>query len=271
MKISAIIPTFNRAKYTVKAVKSILDQTYSIDEIIVVDDGSNDNTKELLTSFPIQYIYQENKGVSSARNTGIKEAKNKWICFLDSDDIWEPKKIKKQVQFHEQNPHILFSHTNEKWIYNSKEIQKKTYQRKQYRTTFCDHIENTFIGCSTVMIHKNIFEQIGCFQGEQVFDENLKACEDYDLWLRILRKFELGFVDEELIHKLAGHKGQLSFETPLQDRYRIQALLKHIDSPYSKEIKSEIFKRCEILLKGAKKHQNKEIEAYYLKLKNSLF
>jgi len=264
MKISVIIPTYNRAEFISKAIESVLEQSYKADEIIIIDDGSNDNTKEIVKNYPVKYIYQENKGVSSARNKGIKKAKNEWVCFLDSDDIWEIQKLEKQVFFHKQNPHILFSHTDEKWLFNGKEIRQKPYQQKQNKLTFLDHTQNTFIGCSTVFIHKKIFDTLG------MFDESLTACEDYDLWLRILREYELSFIDEKLIQKIAGHKNQLSFDTPLQDQYRIKSLLKHIDSPYSKEIKKEIVKRCEILIKGALKHGNKEVELYYSKLQLEL-
>ena len=95
MKISLIIPTYNRANLIENTLLSVFNQTIKVDEIIVVDDGSTDNTKQILEQYDIKYIFQENQGVSSARNTGIKRAKNEWICFLDSDDIWEHNKIEK--------------------------------------------------------------------------------------------------------------------------------------------------------------------------------
>jgi glycosyltransferase involved in cell wall biosynthesis len=102
MKISVIIPTYNRAKFINKTLDAVFNQSFKVDEIIVIDDGSTDDTKEALQNFPIKYTYQKNSGVSSARNTGIKEAKNQWICFLDSDDIWDRDKIKEQIEFHLQ-------------------------------------------------------------------------------------------------------------------------------------------------------------------------
>lgn len=264
MKISLIIPTYNRANLIENTLLSALNQTLKVNEIIVIDDGSTDNTKQLLAQYNVKYIFQENQGVSSARNRGIKEAQNEWICFLDSDDIWEEDKIEKQISFHKQNPHILFSHTDELWRFNNKIIKQKKHQLKPSGYCFKQNLPNTLIGASTVMCHKSIFDNIG------LFDEDLKACEDYDLWLRILQNHELGLIEEKLITKIAGHKGQLSFETPLMDSYRVKALLKHLYSSYKEEVKQELIKKCDILINGAIKHENDELKSHYINLKASL-
>ncbi len=265
MKISVIIPTYNRANFIKATIKSVLNQTVKVDEIIVVDDGSSDKTKDILKTFKdVIYIKQENKGVSSARNKGIAACRNDWICFLDSDDIWEKEKIEKQIIFHKENPHILFSHTDELWLFNGKRIKQKKHQQKPSGFCFKENLPLTLIGASTVMIHKSLLK-------EEFFDEDLKVCEDYDLWLRILYKYELGFINEKLIQKIAGHKEQLSFETPLMDRYRITALLKHIESSFKDSVIDEIVKKSEILINGARKHNNIEIEKYYTELLNENF
>ena len=261
MKITVIIPTYNREKLLLKAIDSVLNQTIKVDEIIVVDDGSNDDTKCIIKNLDIRYIYQKNSGVSSARNLGIKLASNDWICFLDSDDIWIETKIEKQILFHEENKNILFSHTSEEWIFNDKIIKQKNHQQKPSGYCFNDNISHCLIGPSTVMIHKSIFINIG------MFDENLAVCEDFDLWLRVLSKYELGFVYKKLVNKIAGHKNQLSFVTPMMDTYRINALLKHKDKEI---VKNMIIKKCDILIKGAIKHNNIEIEKYYTNLKANL-
>ena len=170
--------------------------------------------------------------------------------FLDSDDIWHSKKVEKQVNFHKQNQHILFSHTNELWKFNNKIIKQKKHQQKPSGYCFDDNLQFCKIGASTVMIHNSIFEEIG------EFDDELVACEDYDLWLRILVKYELGLVENELITKIAGHKGQLSFDTPLMDLYRIKALYKHKNNTNAFE---EFKKKKEILINGAIKHNNHEL------------
>ncbi|MEA2017629.1 MAG: glycosyltransferase family A protein [Campylobacterota bacterium] len=258
--ISVIIPTYNRENLILRAINSVLNQTLKVDEIIVVDDGSKDDTRCIVKNLDIKYIYQENSGVSSARNRGIKEAKNDWICFLDSDDIWDKTKIEEQVLFHKNNKNILFSHTQEEWIFNGKIIKQKKHQQKPSGFCFEDNISHCLIGPSTVMIHKSIFNDIG------IFDEGLLVCEDFDLWLRILSKYELGLIDKKLINKLAGHENQLSFITPMMDTYRIKALLKHKNKDI---VKNMIIKKCDILIKGAIKHNNKDIENYYTKLKEN--
>ncbi|MEA3554834.1 MAG: glycosyltransferase family A protein [Campylobacterota bacterium] len=270
MKISVIIPTYNRSEFIVKTIQTVLNQTVKVDEVIVIDDGSTDDTQNILKPFcdtnlnKIKYIKQKNSGVSSARNLGIKISSNDWLCFLDSDDLWEDTKIEEQIKFHKQNKNILFSHTLELWLFNDKVIKQKKHQQKQSGFCFKQNISNTLIGASTVMIHKSILDDVG------LFDEDLKVCEDYDLWLRILYKYELGIIEKQLIKKIAGHKEQLSFATPLMDTYRIKSLQKHLNSKYSQDIKNIIIQKCEILIKGAIKYQNKKIENYYTTLKQSL-
>jgi len=264
MKISVIIPTFNREKLLGKTLESVLNQTVKADEIIVIDDGSTDNTKKIVSNYQnerIIYIYKKNSGVSSARNQGIKLASNDWLCFLDSDDIWENNKLEKQIEFHKKNPHILFSNTDELWMFNGKIIKQKKHQHKPKGFCFEQNIPNTLIGASTIMIHKKVLDEVG------YFDEELIACEDYDLWLRILDKYELGLIDEKLIIKIAGHENQLSFSTKMMDKYRILALLKHQNSKHKNKVNTEIIKKCNILIKGAIKYNNKEIEEHYSKLK----
>ena len=249
MKISVIIPTYNRSNFLLSAINSINSQSYQVDEIIVVDDGSTDNTKEILDKLNIKYIYQDKKGVSKARNTGIKESKNEWIAFLDSDDTWEKEKIEKHINFHKLNQNILCSYTDEIWNRNGKIIKLKTYQEKE-EPTFLNSLRLCKIGVSTFFCHKNIFEKIG------YFDEELEVCEDYDLWLRILKDYEIKYINEKLTLKNAGHKNQLSFETKLIDSYRIKALEKHLHTKYHREVTNELIYKINILLYGAKKHKN---------------
>ena len=263
MNISVIIPTFNRAGFILKTIESALNQTKRANEIIIIDDGSTDNTKQILQPLidlnKIIYKYQKNNGVSSARNLGINLSSNNWLAFLDSDDIWHEEKLEKQIEFHKQNQNILFSHTDELWKFNDKIIKQKKHQQKPQGFCFEENIDSCKIGASTVFLHKSILNDIG------LFDETLIACEDYDLWLRILLKYELGLISEKLITKFAGHSGQLSFDTPLMDTFRIEALKKHLDSDFKIEVKKELLKKYEILIKGAKKHNNSKILKQYTK------
>ncbi len=235
--ISVVIPVYNRPTLVKRAIESVLGQSLKADEIIVVDDGSDDDTLSVLQSFnnKIKIITQKNSGVSSARNSGIKSAKNRWICFLDSDDVWHEKKLEQQLAFHETNPHILFSHTHEEWVRDGKPVKQKKQHKKPSGFCFEENLNFCKIAPSTVMIDKTLFEKVG------YFDEALEVCEDYDMWLRVLNTFEVGLLDEVLTTKFAGHE-QLSFKYHSMDRYRIEALLKHIEHP---QVRLEIEKKLE--------------------------
>ena len=255
MNISVIIPTYNRENFILNAINSIKNQTFKVDEIIVIDDGSTDNTKEILKNHDVKYIYQNNAGVSKARNCGIKEAKNEWIAFLDSDDIWHNQKIEHHINFHKEYKEVFASFSDETWIRNNKEIKLKTYQQKE-NPTFLNSLRLCKIGTSTFFCHRKIFDNIG------LFDENLIACEDYDLWLRILQEHEIRFIEKKLTVKYAGHENQLSFNTKLIDIFRIKALEKHIDSKHKTQVIEELIYKTSILLKGAKKHANSEVTEF---------
>lgn len=260
LKISVIIPSFNREKYLPIAINSIKDQTYHIDEIIIIDDGSTDNTQKILNKIDnIKTIKTKNLGVSHARNIGIKASKNNWVAFLDSDDIWIQDKIEKQVNFHKKNQNILFSHTGERWIRDGKRVKYPKSLKKPQGECFLQNISTCKIAASSVLMHKSIFDDIG------YFDEKLKVCEDYDLWLRVTQKYTIGLMYEELIIKNAGHK-QLSTSIFAIDRYHIYSLQKLLNSKFKNEIQEEIVRKCNILIKGAKKHQNQKILELYSKM-----
>ena len=246
MNITAIIPTYNREKFILQAINSIQNQSLHVNQSIVVDDGSTDNTKELLKNEDITYIYQKNNGVSSARNCGIKEATCEWIAFLDSDDIWHKDKIEEHMSLHVNNPKLKASFSDETWVRDGKIINKKKYLKKE-EPTFLNSLRTCKIGASTFFVHKSLFDEVG------LFDENLKVCEDYDLWLRILQNHKIKLINKELITKNAGHENQLSFTTSLIDFYRIKALKKHINSKYKNEVLQEIKYKNSILENGAKK------------------
>ncbi len=260
MKISTVIPCFNRADYLPIAINSVKNQTYHIDEIIIIDDGSTDNTQDILNKIDgIKVIKTKNLGVSHARNIGIKESKNDLIAFLDSDDVWTQDKIEKQVNFHKKNFDILFSHTGERWIRDGNRVKYPKSLKKPQGDCFLQNISTCKIATSSVLMRKSIFDDIG------YFDEKLKVCEDYDLWLRVTQRYTIGLIDEELIVKNAGHK-QLSASIFAIDRYHIYSLQKFLNSEFTDEAKQEIIRKCYILIKGAQKHQNQEILEIYSKV-----
>ena len=226
MNISVIIPTYNRKETLKRAIQSVLIQSYTPYEIIVIDDGSDDGTKEWLKdNFPnVKYIYQMNSGVSSARNKGIKFARGDWIALLDSDDEWLPSKLKDQANEIESNPAAKFLHTNEIWIRNGVRVNQMKKHKKYGGYIFEKCLDMCRISPSSVLIKKDIFDEIG------MFDETLKVCEDYDLWLRFASKYQVHFLDQPLIKKYGGHSDQLSKVDDGIESYRIRSLKKIINS-----------------------------------------
>lgn len=226
MNISVIIPTYNRKETLKRAIQSVLIQSYTPYEIIVIDDGSDDGTKEWLKdNFPnVKYIYQMNSGVSSARNKGIKFARGDWIALLDSDDEWLPSKLKDQANEIELNPAAKFLHTNEIWIRNGVRVNQMKKHKKYGGYIFEKCLDMCRISPSSVLIKKDIFDEIG------MFDETLKVCEDYDLWLRFASKYPVHFLDQPLIKKYGGHSDQLSKVDDGIESYRIRSLKKIMNS-----------------------------------------
>ena len=201
--ISVIIPTYNRAEYLVKAVDSVLSQTYQDVEIIIIDDGSTDNTKEVLKKYTgkpqaIKYTYQNNAGAAAARNAGLKMAAGEYIAFLDSDDLWLPEKLEKQIKMMEDNPYfdMIFCDMRQecdgKIIYNSflREVSKFNYKRE---INLEDLLARNFIFTPTILIKKK------CFADGLMFNQKLQINEDYNMWLRIAQKFRIGFLDDILV------------------------------------------------------------------------
>jgi glycosyltransferase involved in cell wall biosynthesis len=194
-KISVIIPTYNRGNFTVEAINSVLAQTYKDYEIIVVDDGSTDDTREKMKAFDnqIRYIYQENKGPSAARNTGIQQAKGEYLAFCDSDDRFLPTKLEKQMNFIKKNPKCHFLYT---WYYNVNEKGEITKLRKPFscknkeQLQYCLFARRFTIRTSTLLVHKKCFEQAG------LFNEKYWYSQDWDMWLRLAAYYR-GYCLEE--------------------------------------------------------------------------
>jgi glycosyltransferase involved in cell wall biosynthesis len=224
--VSVIIPTYNRSSLVLEAVESVFKQTYLNFELIVVDDGSIDGTAEVLSPYKDRFVYafQNNQGVSAARNRGIQMARSQWITFLDSDDYWLPEKLETQIRFFTQNPEALICQTEEIWIRNGRRLNPQKKHKKFSGDIFAPSLLLCLVSPSAVMIKKNLFEQVG------FFDEDLPACEDYDLWLRISAQFPIYLIDQPLVVKRGGHPDQLSRTTSALDRFRIQALVKILNS-----------------------------------------
>lgn len=259
IKVSVIIPTYNRASILPRALDSVLEQSYKPDQIIVVDDGSTDETEQLIKdNYPqVEFVFQQNKGVSAARNAGIIKATNDWICLLDSDDSWQVNKLEKQIHAISENPEYLFCHTNETWYRDGCILNQGKKHEKRGGHIFQHCLPLCAISPSSVMIHKKLLQETG------LFDEALPACEDYDMWLRICCRYPVLFINEALTNKFGGHDDQLSRKYWGMDRFRIIALEKIIKSNHLNE-KDRIaaidmlLNKVTIFLKGAEKHGKNE-------------
>ena len=251
MNISVIIPTYNRKHTLSRAINSVIDQTYEPFEIIIVDDGSTDGTKEWLAKrYPdVQYIYQPNSGVSVARNVGIKSAQGDWISLLDSDDEWLSQKLEKQVKAVKEDPDSMFCHTNEVWIRNGVRINQGKKHQKYGGLIFNQCLDICRISPSSVLLKNSILKDTG------LFDEKLPVCEDYDLWLRITAHNPVTFLDEPLINKYGGHKDQLSRVPAGIEQYRIQSLEKilktvNLTQAQSNTTRKMLLRKMNIYLNG---------------------
>jgi len=265
-QISVVIPVYNREQTIRRAIDSVLAQELLPEEIIVVDDGSTDNTPEILNSYlpKIQVVRQGNKGVSAARNRGIEVAGGKWIAFLDSDDEWMPDKLLKQMTYLEQHPNTRILQTDERWIRNNMRVNPGKKYFKKSGNIFKNCLKTCIVGPSTVICESALLAEMGGF------DENLPVCEDYDLWLRIAAKYPIPLINQTLIVKYGGHPDQLSLSTPAMDRYRVQSLEKilkeeDLSGTQRSELLDELILKLGYLYEGAVRRR-KDSEIYLKKL-----
>ena len=264
-EVSVIIPTYNRCDLLKRAINSVIKQTITPKEIIIVDNGSTDQTYQMVSSlFPeINYFIEKKRGVSAARNKGILESKSKWIAFLDSDDAWKPTKLEKQMEysvFNQDKYRII--HTDETWYRNKKFLNQLKKHKKSGGNIFKNSLQLCCISPSSVVLKKQIFDDYG------LFDENLEVCEDYDMWIRITAKEEVGFLDSPLVSKYGGHSDQLSKKFWGMDRFRIKSLEKNLKNEhFSKSQKINVLdtliEKLTIVSDGALKRGNKEIFKKY--------
>ena len=268
MNISVVIPSYNRKDFLKRSIDSAINQTKKPLEIIVVDDGSTDGTETMIKSDYdfVKFIKQKNKGVSAARNIGIKVSIGEWICFLDSDDEWKKDKLEKQINAMKSNPGYKFFHSNEIWIKNGLRINQKKKHKKYGGDIFDKCLDMCRISPSSVMIDKTVFDEVGNF------NEDLVVCEDYELWLRICDKYRIFFIDEPLIIKYGGHQGQLSYSIKSIENHRIKALeyliLENLNRKNKRHAIQMLLSKLNIYLKGlVKRRKNDEIAVYEEKIK----
>jgi glycosyltransferase involved in cell wall biosynthesis len=264
--ISVVIPTYNRGWTLGEAVDSVLSQEYPAYELIVVDDGSTDNTPDVLDTYGdrITVIRQKSRGVSAARNRGVQGAAGSLIAFLDSDDLWLPGKLATQAAFFQARPDALICQTEETWVRNGRRVNPKNRHKKPSGDIFMPSLELCLVSPSAVMMRRELFEEMGGF------DESLPACEDYDLWLRIGWKYPVHLIDTSLIIKRGGHDDQLSRQ-PSLDRFRIESLKRLVESGHlsigQRQAAAKVLViKCRIYANGCRKRGRQEEAAVYEKL-----
>jgi glycosyltransferase involved in cell wall biosynthesis len=204
-EVSVVIPTYNYSKYIGEAIRSVYDQTLQDFEIIVVDDGSTDNTKEIVQSFgeKIRYFYQSQQGPAKARNKGIMESRGKFVAFLDSDDVWLPTKLEKQVKKFGENSGTGMVLTDN-FLFDEAGIYREYVNKKGYLLTgdvVANILINSGVVTPTVMVRRDVFARIG------MFEEDLLIAEDDNMWIRIAVEYGVDIVDESLA-KIRDHRGR---------------------------------------------------------------
>jgi len=263
-EVSVIIPTYNRGWIIEEAIDSVLAQDFEDFELIVVDDGSTDDTGQILEAYDQDLIVcrQSNRGVSAARNRGIDAAAGRLIAFLDSDDLWLSRKLSTQVEFFHSNPEAIINQTEEIWIRNGVRVNPKTRHHKISGMIFEPSLALCLVSPSAVMMRRSLFDEVG------LFDEDLPACEDYDLWLRLSWRYPVHLIETPLIIKRGGHADQLS-NAPGLDKFRIQSLKKiiesgHLDEDSYQAAVQTLHEKCAIFAGGCRK-RGKDDEARYYK------
>ncbi len=261
--VSIIIPTFNRQKSLIRACSSVLTQTYDNWELLIVDDGSTDDTETTVNQWiqvnrlenRVRFLrLSQNRGVSAARNFAAKFARGQFLAFLDSDDEWLPDRLARQIPLTQT---CRWVHGEEIWIRNGVRVNPMKKHAKSGGRIFLRCVDLCCVSPSAVLMETELFFE------HKGFRENFPVCEDFDLWLRLAARHEIGFIPQPIICKYGGHDDQLSRRYKAMDYYRVKALIELVDHPHLSEsekkyLRANVLHRCDILLKGYQKHAQKE-------------
>ena len=196
VRVSVVVTSYNSLPYLPETINSVLQQTFTDFELIIVDDGSTDQTVDTIKEYDdnrIKLVAQENQGVSVARNFGIDHAIGEYVAFLDGDDVWEISKLAKQVELMDSNPDIGLVHTWLALINEKSELTGRIMKPYQEGHVWKDIIENNMVACSSTLIRSSCFEVAG------VFDSSLLVAEDWDLWIRLSANYPFAIIKEPLV------------------------------------------------------------------------
>jgi glycosyltransferase involved in cell wall biosynthesis len=221
--VSVIIPTYNSAEYLEQSLQSVFSQTYSFVQVIVVDDGSTDDTRQVLAPYiregKIQYCFQQNRGPAAARNLGIQQARGEFIGFLDADDLWLPEKLESQVVVLRKNPDIGMVYSDSEWFGEewdrqcaaSRKLRENDRRKAEY---FCRGdiyktlLAHNFIPTMAVLVRHSVLKKTGPFL-EQINGRRFSYGEDFELWLRVARACKVEFSLQKSVKRRV-HPGQLT-------------------------------------------------------------
>ena len=266
--VSVLIPTFNREELVERAVMSVLNQTYENLECLVIDDASTDKTLEVLKSIDDKRLkvisLESNRGVSYARNTGFQQASGDYIALLDSDDEWLRDKLEKQLPLLNEYPLV---HGEEIWIRNGKRVNQKKVHKKSGGNIFERCLHLCLISPSASIMRRELYKEMNGFR------EDFPVCEDYELWLRVTCKYDVGFISEPVITKYGGHSDQLSRKYFAMDYWRVKAMDElrktgTLSEDQEFELNAVLKEKCHILKLGYTKHNNLEHLPYVESLLN---
>ncbi len=286
--VSVVIPTYNRADLLAEAVDSVLRQTFRDFELIVADDGSSDGTARMLSALGFTEIGDGGRRPAPeaggrlllrlghggmpgrTRNRGAAAARGRCLAFLDSDDLWLPEKLERQLLLREGAPPEgvpRISHTRELWLRNGRRVSQAGQRHLRAGDIFADSLVKCVIGPSTVVLEKDLFDRAGGFR------EDLEIAEDYELWLRITADEETAYLDEPLTVKRAGSGDQLSEKYGQIEIFRIRALRDLVDRGFfasrpdrAPAALRELARKCSIYAAGCRKREKGAEAAEYEKL-----
>lgn len=290
--VTVVVPTCNRKDFVTQALHSVFSQNYRNFEIVVVDDGSTDGTAaHLLRTFGaearavelvarrnpaaltpfyhtfthqgllVRYEYHQNRGLGAARNRGIRHARGSYIAFLEAEDIWEPGHLRSQIDFLEGHRGACIARVGERPAKEGPRSRRARRGEVASGNLFAQALEQAPAGISCAVVHRSCFAECG------EFDENMPACEDYDLWLRLTARFPVYYVEgPEVTRRAPRPDGSPHAWT--SDRFRVYSLEKsfqsgQLDSEQRFLVSQALVRRCERLVEGYRRQKSEERANFY--------